>query len=215
MQFLVIGTGTGVGKTYITTNLCKLLAQKKKRVMAIKPIITGFSSLDKRNDLNLILDSLSLVKNEENLNKISLFRLKEPYSPDIAGDLENVKISYSGIVDFCQENIEIAKSTESYLFIESAGGIMTPISSGRTFLDLTRDLKLPVILITSNYLGTISHTLTAISCLNGINIRLVILNTTEPLDNNPILKSLKCFYREAILDVSYNSSLHEIINYIV
>ena len=85
---------------------------------------------------------------------------------------------FSKIVKFCQESIKKAKKNDEILLIEGAGGIMTPINDKFTFLDLIKELKVPVILVTLSYLGTISHTLSAIKCLENYNIKIIkiILN---------------------------------------
>jgi dethiobiotin synthetase len=55
---------------------------------------------------------------------------------------------------------------------------MVPINKDKTFLDLMQEVKIPVILVSGSYLGTISHTLTAINTLQsrGVEIYKLILN---------------------------------------
>ena len=65
------------------------------------------------------------------------------------------------------------------LLIEGAGGVMSPIAEDGLNLDLIAALKLPVVLAAANYLGAISHTLTAFSTLQtrGITVQAVVLQT--------------------------------------
>ena len=88
-----------------------------------------------------------------------------------SSDLKVIK--YDDVLDFCQPD----KKCE-FQFIEGAGGLMSPITQDQTNLDLIQDLNIPVILISGNYLGAISHLQTAIECLNYYNIPIekIILN---------------------------------------
>ena len=51
--------------------------------------------------------------------------------------------------------------------IEGAGGVMSPIASDGLNLDLIRELDAHPVLVAGSYLGTISHTLTALRVLDG------------------------------------------------
>ena len=54
---------------------------------------------------------------------------------------------------------------DGVLLIEGVGGVMVPVDDRHTVLDWMSALALPVILVVGNYLGTISHTLTALGVL--------------------------------------------------
>ena len=64
------------------------------------------------------------------------------------------------------------------LFIEGVGGVMVPLDETHTVLDWMAALGLPVILVTGSYLGTISHTLSAMHCLNNkrLDVKAVVIN---------------------------------------
>jgi dethiobiotin synthetase len=94
--------------------------------------------------------------------------------------------------NFCQKKIlEAGKKT---LLIEAAGGVMTPINNQKTFLDLATELKIPVLLVTGNYLGAISHTLSAVEVLRGkgVVIERIIVNEREE-SKWSIVETLKNF----------------------
>ena len=168
-SYLILGIGTEVGKTFLVENLCRL----KPQVLAIKPIASGFSKDDKTSDTSRILAALGLENNKSNLDKICPWRFAKPVSPHLAG-----KIDYKKLLEFCRQNIASASKQKRLLFIESAGGVMTPITSNKTFLDLACDLKIPVLLVASNYLGAISHTLCAVEVLKRRKVRVekIIIN---------------------------------------
>ena len=197
MQFFITSTGTNIGKTFILENTCKQLIDEGKKVVAIKPVISGFSDDDLDSDSAKILKIFGQKLNRSNLDKISPYRFFAPLSPNIAANLENQNINFLELTKFCQDKITIAKQNNHYLLIEGAGGVMTPITNNKTFADLIVALSIPTILVVGNYLGTISHTLTAISAMQTykINIAKIVLNC---LDNDKInsadtLETLKNF----------------------
>lgn len=196
-QFFVTATGTDIGKTFIVEKLCRKLIAEGEKVVVIKPIISGFAFDDLNSDSAKILKVLGREVNQQNLAAISPFYFKAPLSPNIAAALENKTINFSQVVNFCQQQIAAAQKSASYLLIEGAGGVMSPVNDDKTFADLIAQLKIPAILVTGNYLGTISHTLTAIAALKMHNIVIdkIILNCRgdDQINFKDNLKTLRKF----------------------
>ena len=67
------------------------------------------------------------------------------------------------------------------MLIEGVGGVMVPLDDQRTVLDWICALDAPVLLVVGDYLGTISHTLTAVEVLRtrGARLAAVIVNEGE------------------------------------
>lgn len=195
--YLILGIGTDIGKTYFIENLCRKIPAAK----AIKPIVSGILDDDLNSDSAKILAAMNLKLNKENLDKISPWRFEMPVSPHFAGE-----VNYPELLNFCQKEIDAAKNNDDFLFIESAGGVMSPINNEKTFLDLARDLKLPIILISSNYLGAISHSLTAIEVLqkNNIFIEKIVLNENFPskIENLKIAQTISSFSKVETIEMS-------------
>jgi hypothetical protein len=63
--------------------------------------------------------------------------------------------------------------------IEGLGGIMVPLDDRRTVLDLMSVLRIPVILVAGSYVGTISHTLTALEVMARRNLDLAAVVVSE------------------------------------
>lgn len=160
-SYLILGIGTDIGKTFLVENLCRKYAGS----LAIKPIASGCVDADKNSDPAKILAALGLKLNKKNLDEIAPWRFKKAVSPHFAGD-----VNFTDLVKFCRKKIAQAKKEKRLLFIESAGGVMTPINDQKTFLDLAVALKIPVILVSANYLGAISHTLSALEALKSKKI---------------------------------------------
>ncbi len=162
MKYFVTGTGTDVGKTYITA-----LLAKQNGWRALKPVSSG------SND-------------EDILGCQPLYKFKTPVSPHHAARFENVDMDFAAIVDYCKNS--------GADIIEGAGGVLSPLTQTHTNLDLIRALNIPVILVAGNYVGTITHTLTALKMLEGFDVS-VVLNECEDSINdiNAIVQDIKNF----------------------
>ena len=65
------------------------------------------------------------------------------------------------------------------LFIEGVGGIMVPLDARHTVLDWMAALDIPLLLVVGSYLGTISHTLTALDVLAQRNLKIAAIVVSE------------------------------------
>ncbi len=174
-KYIILGIGTDIGKTFLVEKLCEKFPLAK----AVKPIATGFSKDDQHSDSYRIQKALK--KNNQNflLNEITPFAYEQASSPHLVASID-----YSKIVEFCLHEINLADQKKSHLFIESAGGVMTPINFNKTYLDLTKDIGINVLLVSSNYLGAISHTLTAVTALNANKITVEKIFINEDLNKS-------------------------------
>lgn len=149
-QYIIAGIGTEIGKTFIASILTESLEADYW-----KPVQSG--SLD-FTDTNAVQ---SLVSNRETIFHPEAYRLNEPLSPHAAAAIDGVEIQLS--------NFELP-ITDNNLIVELAGGLMVPLNKDTTNLDLIKQLNLPVILVSKNYLGSINHTLLSIEVLKSSNI---------------------------------------------
>ena len=177
-NYFITGTGTSVGKTYLTCELIKALKKKRISLSAIKPVMSGYDkSFLAESDTGLILSALNLALTENNIAKISPWRFREPLSPDMAAARENREINFKKLIDFSL-NFDFGKDIN---FIEGVGGILVPLTKNRTVLDWINKLNFPVILVAGSYLGTLSHTLSALRVLkdSGAEVVAVVVSESE------------------------------------
>ena len=194
--YLIVATGTDIGKTFLLEKICQKLRDCKIIVSAVKPVASSFRDDDLQSDSAKILQALGRKITAENIAEITPWRFAAPLAPSLAAAAENKKIIFDEVKNFCAEKIlqlqnenfhsqnlsgisaKAAVQNKNFLFIESAGGVMTPLSDDKTFLDLAVALKIPVLLLTANYLGAISHTLCAVEALRSkaISIERIIVN---------------------------------------
>jgi len=182
----VTATGTDVGKTFVAASLIRHLRRQGHVVEAIKPVLSGFDPNEAAaSDPGILLDALGLPVTADEIQRISPWRFRAPLSPDLAASMEGRRIDVAEVVAFCQNAVATHRDV---LLIEGAGGIMVPLDDQRTVLDVMMALRLPLILVTGSYLGSISHTLTALDSLftRDMNVMAVIVSETPgsavPLD---------------------------------
>jgi dethiobiotin synthetase len=108
--------------------------------------------------------------------RISPWRFRAPISPDLAARREGRRIDVGEVVAFCKSAID---QRREILLIEGIGGIMVPLDEQRTVLDIMMALRLPLILVAGSYLGTISHTLTALDALFRRDLSLLAIIVSE------------------------------------
>ena len=174
----ITATGTDVGKTFVVASLIRLLRQMGRTVDAIKPIVSGYdATLSAASDPGVLIGALGLPFSPEAVDRVSPWRFRAAVAPDLAARREGRSIDVDAVVAYCQGAIE---RRPDILLIEGVGGIMVPLDEHRTILDVMMALRVPLILVTGSYRGTISHTLTALDSLfrRDLNVLATIVNET-------------------------------------
>ena len=210
-SYFVASCSTDSGKTFITSQVCSII-NLHSRIRAVKPIITGYSELSHLNDTHILIKANGETISQKQIELTSPWRYSNPVSPHIASGDEQILLSE--VITFCQQNIREHQN----LIIEGAGGIMSPINHTETFLDLISKLNVPVIFIAPVYLGSISHSLTAISVLRfaGIEISCVVVNESSPNASNGVatLRIIEQFSKAPTFHVRYNGDCTAIADFI-
>jgi dethiobiotin synthetase len=173
----VSATGTDVGKTFVTIGLIRHFLEAGRMVEAIKPIVSGFdpAALD-ASDSGALLAALRCPVTIEEVERISPWRFAAPLSPDMAARREDRVIDFAAVTEFCRAAMAARRG---HLLIEGIGGIMVPLDQSRTVLDLITQLRIPLLLMTGTYVGTISHTLTALQILTRRNLDVAAVIVSE------------------------------------
>ncbi len=174
----ITATGTDVGKTFVVASLIRLLRQMGRTVDAIKPIVSGYdATLSAASDPGVLIGALGLPFSPEAVDRVSPWRFRAAVAPDLAARREGRSIDVDAVVAYCQGAIERRRDI---LLIEGVGGIMVPLDDHRTILDVMMALRVPLMLVTGSYRGTISHTLTALDSLfrRDLNVLATIVNET-------------------------------------
>ena len=169
MRLFITGTGTGVGKTWITAALTEALVGRGRSVAALKPVETG---CDPSPQDAVLLAELS--GRPELAHAEGFHRGQAPLAP-LAAQLEG-ELAAPGARALAAAIDRAAQEAEMVL-AEGAGGPLVPLVGDEDFTDLASALGWPVLLVGLDGLGTLSHTLTAFEALTrrGVEVWGVVL----------------------------------------
>ncbi|HEX6996622.1 MAG TPA: dethiobiotin synthase [Gammaproteobacteria bacterium] len=157
----VTGSGTEVGKTHVTALLTRQLRRIGRTVEALKPVATGFDpARPADSDPGRLLLAGGVEPSLERIAAVSPWRFTAPLSPDMAADREGRAIDFRALVAFCAR-----RRDADVTLIEGIGGVMVPLDAEHTVRDWIAAVGAPALLVTGSYLGTLSHTLTAVEAL--------------------------------------------------
>lgn len=160
--FFVTATGTDIGKTFVTAGLIRSLRRRGLAAAALKPVVSGFDPAQAADsDPARLLAALGREMVPAELDRIAPFRFRAPLAPDMAAAREGRRIDFAALAAIGRGE----GAGDRWLFVEGVGGVMVPLDESHTVLDWIEALGLPAILVAGSYLGTISHTLTALSVL--------------------------------------------------
>lgn len=157
-QFIIAGIGTEIGKTVVSAILTAGL-----KADYWKPVQSGDIETGDAYWIRKWVPSATIHP--------STYALTQPLSPHSAAEIDGITIELEAF----------KKPTENTLIIELAGGIMVPLNDRDTNLDLIKQLDLPVILVSKNYLGSINHTLLSYEILKqqGVQMAGIVFNGLE------------------------------------
>lgn len=151
MSFIVSGIHTGIGKTICSAVLCEALGFDYW-----KPVQAGELENTDSHTIKRLTSTCEIFPER--------YQLSIAASPHYAANEEGIEIKLS---DF-----DLPLS-DKRIIVETAGGILSPLSETITNLDLMAKLQLPNILVSNNYLGSINHTMLTIEVLESRGIKTV------------------------------------------
>lgn len=154
----VSSTGTEVGKTVVASGIAAYLhSVRRRRVSLWKPVQSGVAlgSPDADSYRLRMGSGMSELAEED----IATWTLREPLAPWMAYEREGIRFAAEALMEEGRRRLE----SDAFLLAEGAGGIAVPLTREVTMADLAQGLGLPVLLVSVPGLGTVSHTVTAIS----------------------------------------------------
>lgn len=130
---VVVGTGTEIGKTHVTTALVATAARAGLQAVGLKPIESGVGEG---------------VSDASRLAAVSVFHVKhppyafpDPVSPHLAAERAGRRIDLARILRWVEGH------PAEVVFVETAGALLSPLDLRRTNLDLTVALAPTVVLL--------------------------------------------------------------------
>jgi len=194
MSVFVTSTGTEVGKTLVCRACLDILRNDDRSLGYFKPVASGCrdSNWGYRSP-----DEIEIIRSgtlgSENVS--AAFRFRDPLSPDIAAERENRSFDIDKILN----DWESIRTSYDDVVVEGIGGVAVPFNNTEDVTNLIERMELPVILVVSSTLGTISHTRTAMSYLEqrNVNVPGIVLTPMKGREIERINRDhLRRFYPE-------------------
>ena len=169
-QIVVCGTDTDVGKTIVSAWLVQGLGASYW-----KPVQSG---LEGGGDRGRVSDLLQLT-NDRLLPETYAFQ--QPVSPHWAAELDEVTLDPEALM---------LPAIPGPLVVETAGGLMVPLTRSWLQIDQLQVWDRPVVLVARSGLGTLNHTLLSLEALRKRRIPILglILNGPPHADNPATLE---------------------------
>jgi dethiobiotin synthetase len=183
-NIFITGTGTEIGKTYVTGLIIKKLTEISDNVAYFKAAMSG-NDLDKDN--NIIPGDASLVKKlsgiNQPLNEMCPYLYEKAYSPHLASNIEGNPVDLNVV----KNKFEEISEKYDYITMEGSGGIICPIRFDENKIqleDIIKTLNLSCIIVADAGLGTINNVVLTIEYMKNkkIPIKGIILNNFHPGD---------------------------------
>ncbi len=177
--YFITGTGTDIGKTWVSCALLRHWRVQGLTTRAFKPVMSGVDTNDlATSDAGQLLLAQGLEVTAANVAEIAPWRFTAPLSPDMAAAAEGRHIDFDELLAFNRR--PTSADLRTITLIEGVGGVMVPLDERHTVLDWAEALTVPVVLVAGSYLGSMSHTLTALLALKtrGIPVAAVVVNET-------------------------------------
>ena len=172
MRVVMLGTGTDVGKTYVTARLAAGV-RPRASVLALKPIESGVVE-------GALGDAELIAQCAGHPARLSPWRFARPVSPHLAARDQGQSIDLGAVVSWI-ENAERARGA-SVTLVETAGGACSPLAVGVSNVELARALEPALwVLIAPDSLGVL-HDVTATLRSLPRSPDAVVLTAARPRD---------------------------------
>ena len=166
----VTGTDTGVGKTWIGQMIIQSLRKQGIAVTPKKPIESGWQNPIAHTDAGLLATAAGIREPE----RVCPNHYQAALSPPRAAALEGQHLLLNTVIQQCMSETEEA----TFLYVEGAGGFMSPLTSDGLNADLAKALDLPILLVAENRLGCINQVLLSLLAIEyyGLTAQAIVLN---------------------------------------
>lgn len=172
----ITGTGTDVGKTYVTALVVKKLRSCGVDAGYYKAALSG---ADEDNgalipgDAKYVCDIAGINANPSDCVS---YIYKNAYSPHLAALIEGNPVEPEVI----RKDFDRASEKYEYITVEGSGGIICPIRYDKKIMleDIVKELKLPTLLVADAGLGTINSVVLTVFYMlqHGMRVNGIIFN---------------------------------------
>lgn len=175
-KIFITGTGTGVGKTYVSVKLLEQYNKQGCSTIALKPVASGCFYRDGMlvNEDALALKQAASISMD--YRYVNPFALEQPVSPHIA---TSQPLTAKGVLDSIRLPLEQPADIH---IIEGVGGWNAPLNDTETMADFVKLIKFEVIIVVGMTLGCLNHAILTYNAIKRDNIKIKgwIANCIDP-----------------------------------
>jgi dethiobiotin synthetase len=181
--YFITGTGTGVGKTFVTAVLARHGRSFGQQVFAFKPIETGCIPNQLGSDQQELVEAAG---DWQTGALAGVYQFEPPVAPSVAARAARVEISFPTIL----ETLSTGASQADLTLVEGAGGWRVPISDTLDMSSLAKTCGFPILVVATATLGTINHSLLTVEAIehDGQTVAGIILSQ-RPDDDATLVES--------------------------
>lgn len=173
-SIFIAGTDTDIGKTYVTRIIAETLIKQKIKVVTQKWCNSGPIPTD--------IDKHGLNEIKSYARERLPYHFSLPASPHLAAK------QAGSIIDnnYLKDCLNILERNFECVLIEGSGGPFVPLNHKTLYIDLIEALRLPVLLVAPERIGSINQTLVHLEAFKRRNIEVlgIVLNKSDqdPVD---------------------------------
>ena len=170
----ITGTGTDIGKTYVTALLAKYYKEHGIDVAYYKAAISGADTI-RESDAGYVKKVAGLDQQDESMVS---YLYSEAVSPHLAARINDRPIEMEKVIS----DYHAVRDSHGFTVVEGSGGIVCPIRyDDKTKIllpDVVKALGLSVIIVADAGLGTIHNVVTTVAYIRSLEIEIegIILN---------------------------------------
>jgi dethiobiotin synthetase len=153
LNFLISGSGPGVGKTMVGCALAFAFKVRSMRVGVMKPVQTGCRDNEGVLAPDDAASLLAAASSDLPLERACLYRYRSALAPAAAAEVDGLAPPSLGAIERAYREI-LARS--DVMLVEDADGLAAPIDWTLNYADLARALGLEIIMVAANRAGFIN-----------------------------------------------------------
>ena len=153
-RIFITATDTEVGKTHTSALLLNALAAEGRRMAYLKPAETGCESTTGRLQSAEIATILRMAHGAVGNRAACPYRYEKPLAPYTAAMHSGALIELARL----DRTLAELEAEADCVVIEGAGGLMVPVTTNHTWLDLIVHWQAEPVVVIGNKLGCVSHT---------------------------------------------------------
>jgi len=195
----VTGSNTGVGKTTVAIEIVRHIS-KTRAVKVRKPVETNCELSEQKYMPRDAIALSAACQIQEPLDKVCPYCFEIEASAEFASAASAEKITLEDLVLACKRDVD-----ESFVLVEGAGGLYSPIAEAALNVNLAIELQLPLLIVVLDELGAISQALLTLEAArkNKLTVACVVLNAVES-NNLSNKEALAAYTKTPIISFSQN-----------